>query len=152
MKTLKEALGSGAERPGMIAETLRMIDAEVKDKGGFSGLAIRGAYKVVKTIKPGFLRAVVDGLLDGFLESLEPIWKEASGPGDFRTRLTRARSRAAEALLGVTDSKARNAKTKTVKKLYDKLRPSAKGHVEAAIPRLSALLERNLQRLKNLSS
>lgn len=152
MKSLKEALGVEPERKSMVRETLDLIDAEVRSKGGLSGFAIKGAYKVVKAVKPGFIVDVVNGLLDDFLEALEPIWKDSEGPGDFSSRLLRFKNRAAEALLGVTDRKARRAKTITVKKLYDRLRPTAKGHVEASIPRLSQLLRRQLEKLKNLSS
>ncbi len=152
MKSLKEALGVQPERKSMVRETLDLIDAEVRGKGGFSGFAIKGAYKVVKAVKPGFVVDVVNSLLDDFLEALEPIWKDSEGPDDFRSRLLRFKNRAAEALLGVTDRKARRAKTLTVKKLYEKLRPSAKSHVEASIPRLSQLLQRQLERLKDLGS
>src|SRR3712207_8783558 len=40
-----------------------LIDAEVKDKGGISGLAIKAGYSTVKGIKPGFVEKAVEDLL-----------------------------------------------------------------------------------------
>ena len=50
---------------------------KVADKSGLTGLAIKGAYKVVQSVRPGFVRQVVDGLLDDFLSALDPIYQEA---------------------------------------------------------------------------
>jgi len=47
---------------------------------------------------------------------------------------------AAEALLGITDERARRAKNQVVKTAYEKLRPMAKKHTELAIPRVSRLI------------
>jgi hypothetical protein len=52
------------------------------------------------------------------------------------------RSRVADALLSVTDSKADGAQSGVVRKTYTKLRPSAKKHVEEAVPGLAVLLEK----------
>jgi len=51
--------------------------------------------------------------------------------------------RVAEALLSVTDGKADNAKSSVVRGTYKKLRPSAKQHVQAAVPGLAAVLEKH---------
>ena len=51
---------------------------------------------------------------------------------------------AAEALLSVTDDRAETTKHKTAKKLYKKMRPSAKANVIAAVPKLGALVESHL--------
>jgi hypothetical protein len=51
----------------------------------------------------------------------------------------------AEGLLAVTDRKAQRAEG-MLKKAYDKLRPLAKGQVEAAAPRLSQLLEKHAEK------
>ena len=45
--------------------------------------------------------------------------------------------RVADALLGITDEKAKRAKSAMVKGTYEKLRGTAKKNVEAAVPRLA---------------
>ena len=143
MASLKEQLGSGDKRSKVIDDACGVLDQEVGDKGGLSGIAIKGAYKVVQGVKPGFIRGAVDGLLDDFLDALDPIYQEAAQkkrPADAFLRDNA--SRAADALLSITDARASKA-SGVVKGAYDKLRPMAKKQVEAAAPRLGGLLSRH---------
>jgi hypothetical protein len=48
----------------------------------------------------------------------------------------------AEALLSITDARAQRAKNQAIKGAYEKLRGSAKKHVEAAVPRIGRLVEK----------
>ena len=65
------------------------------------------------------------------------------------TYLASRAGEAADALLGITDERATRAKNMSVKKAYDKLRPTAKKHVEAAIPRVSQMIEKNTADVAN---
>jgi hypothetical protein len=124
MASLLEQLGSGNKRQIVVEDALQVLDQEVQDKGGLTGLAIKGAYKLVQGVRPGFLRHVVENLLDDFLTALEPMYttaREQKQPAGayFRTRP----GDVADALLAVTDRKARNAESATIKGAYEKLRP-----------------------------
>ncbi|HVJ15919.1 MAG TPA: hypothetical protein VM686_10760 [Polyangiaceae bacterium] len=144
MLSLREQLGAGEKRDRLIEDGLKVLDDEVADKGGISGLAVKGAYKVVKSIKPGFLKEVVDHLLDDFLESLNPIYQEAAEQKKLASRhLVDNSGRAADALLAVTDKRAAKAQRAVIKSTYEKLRPMAKKQVEAAAPRMGQLLDRH---------
>ena len=137
-------LGSAPKRDQVVADACRVLDDEVSDKGGLSGLVIKGAYAVVKGIKPGFVKEVVDGLLGEFLSCLDPLYQEAVARGVKPSAHLQANAgRVADALLAVTDAKAARAQRAVVKSTYDKLRPTAKKHVEAAAPRLGGLLDRH---------
>lgn len=131
-------LDDASKRPRLLTDCERLIDDEVSAKGGLSGVAIKGAYKVVCKIKPGMIREAMDHLVDEFVDRLEPLFAEhlAAGgePKGFNAFLDKNASRAADALLGVTDDRAKRAKNKTLKGAYDKLRPQAKKHVVDAIP------------------
>lgn len=144
MATLKELLGSGEKRKVVIDDASKVLDMEVADKSGMGGLAIKGGYKLVRGIKPGFVREVIDHLLDDFLDALDPIYQEAvekkQTPG---AHLKEEPSRVADALLGITDQRAEHAKHGAIKKTYQKLRPTAHKHVEAATPRLADMLDRH---------
>jgi hypothetical protein len=99
---------------------------------------------VVKGIKPGFIRQVVSDLLPEFGRALEPLCAEANSKGRPVGEYLRDNSaRAADALLSITDAKAQRAKSGAVKGAYERLRGSAKKNVEAAIPRLSRLIEKH---------
>ncbi|MFI5308735.1 MAG: DUF6918 family protein [Polyangiales bacterium] len=144
MASLQELLGGGDKRSAVVSDALRVLDAEVDDKSGLGGLAIKTAYKVVKGISPGFLREVVDHLLDDFLAALDPLYQEALSRGvPPRQHMQQNASRVADALLAITDGRARSAKNQMVKATYEKLRGQAKKHVEAAVPRMSDLFERH---------
>lgn len=138
-------LGGAPKRDQVVADACRVLDDEVSDKGGLSGLAIKGAYAVVKGIKPGFVKEVVDGLLDEFLSCLDPLYQESVTRGvKAGAHLQANAGRVADALLAVTDAKAARSTRPVVKSTYQKLRPTAKKQVEAAAPRLGGLLERHV--------
>jgi hypothetical protein len=144
MPTLTDMLAAAPKRQQVVDDACNVLDQEVSDKGGLSGLAVKGAYAVVKGIKPGFVRDVVDGLLDDFLKALDPLYQEAVARGVKPGAHLQANSgKVADSLLAVTDAKAARAQRAVVKSTYEKLRPSAKKQVEAAVPRLGALLERH---------
>ncbi len=143
MPTLTEILTGESKKKSVIADCLVLIDAEVADKSGISGLAIKAGYGTVKKIKPGFVEHAVEDLLPEFAKVLDPLYEEAKGKGKSVSDYFRDNSgRAADALLSITDAKAARAKSGTAKGAYDKLRSTAKKNVEAAVPRLGRLIEK----------
>lgn len=142
--SLAEALTDESKKPLIVKDTLELIDSEVKDKGGISGLAIKAGYGAVKGIKPGFVQHAVEDLLPEFAKALDPIYADAKSQNkpiaDFFA--TNA-GRVADALLAITDAKAERAKSGVAKKAYGQLRGSAKKNVEQAAPRLGKLLEKH---------
>jgi hypothetical protein len=144
MPRLSEILTSDSKKSAVIDDCLALIDAEVADKGGLSGLAIKAGYGVVKGIKPGFVKHVVTDLLPEFATALDPLYQEALEKkrpvGEY---FRENAGRAADAMLTVTDAKAKNAKSGAVKATYEKLRGSAKRNVEAAVPRLGKMIEKH---------
>ena len=69
MQPLREQLGTGDKRRKVVEDACLVLDQEVADKSGLTGIAIKTAYKVVKGIRPGFIPEVVDSLLDEFLDA-----------------------------------------------------------------------------------
>jgi hypothetical protein len=144
MASLREQLGAGEARAKVIEDACRVLDQEVADKSGITGLAIKGAYKVVQGVKPGFVHEVVDALLDDFLDALDPLYQESiAKQRPAGSYLRENSSRVADSLLAVTDRRAQDAKRQMIRSAYDKLRPMAKKQVEGATPRLADMLERH---------
>jgi phage-related tail fiber protein len=144
MPNLTEALTGETTKSAVIEDCLSLIDAEVSDKGGFTGLAIKAGYRTVQGIKPGFVRQVVTDLLPEFARALQPIVDEAKTDGhSVREHFASNTTRVADALLTITDDKAKRSKSGMVKGTYEKLRGSAKKNVEAAVPRLAAMIEKH---------
>ncbi len=144
MATLFETLGADAKRKQVISDCCTLIDQEVDGKGGLTGLAIKGAYKLVKGFKPGFVPDVVEALLPDFCKALDPLVEDARRQGrPIAAHFGASRDRVAEALLAITDDRARRSKHGAIKSAYDKLRGMAKKHVEEAVPRVGALIEKH---------
>lgn len=144
MPSLPEILTSDAKKNVVVDDCCSVIDAEVADKGGLSGLAIKAGYAAVKNIKPGFVRHVMSELLPEFASVLDPLYQEAKGKGaGVSAHFNGNAGRVADALLGITDEKAKKAQSAAVKGAYEKLRGIAKKNVEAAVPRLGKLIEKH---------
>lgn len=145
MSTLKEKIADPSIRARVVEDAAQLVDDEVRSKSGLSGLAIKAGYKAVRALKPSLIPETIDGLLDRFVEQLEPFYAEWSG-GDqstsFDAFLIARKSQVANALLGVTDRRAREATNRTIKKTYEKLRPTGEKNVEQAVPGLVRLLKR----------
>ncbi|MFO0735192.1 MAG: hypothetical protein U0270_04905 [Labilithrix sp.] len=143
MASLTEALADETKKKDVIKDTCALIDEEVKDKGGLSGIAIKAGYGAVKGIKPGFVEKAVEDLLPDFAKALEPIQEEAKAASQpVASYFEKNAGKVADALLAITDAKAARAKSGVAKGAYDKLRGSAKKNVEQAVPRLGKLVEK----------
>ncbi len=144
MASLTDVLTHDDKRSRVVQDCLTLIDAEVADKGGISGMAIKAGYKAVKGIKPGFLEKVVHDLLPEFAGAMDPIYQEALQKGrPVSSYFVEQQSRLADALLAITDGRAQRTKSGVVKATYERLRGSAKKNVEAAAPRLGLLIEKH---------
>lgn len=121
---------------------MNLIDAQVKQKG----FLIKGAYATIKAIKKQFVPEVVDSLLDDWLGKIQPHYDkwEAAKPSSLADYLVSRSHDVAEDLLKVTDERAEKSSHSTAKKMYAKMRDSAKREVVQAIPDLAKLLEKHL--------
>ncbi len=147
MSYLKERLAE-ADRSAVIADTVKLIDDEVASKGGLSGVALKGGYKVVKKLKNGrMIEKAVDMLLDEFTEALAPLhddYREQDAVNSFSRYLQSNDRKASDALLAITDKKAKRAESKVIASTYQKLRGQAEKHVKDALPGVGRLIERHV--------
>jgi hypothetical protein len=143
MPTLNEILLVPGNRPKVIADCVQLINEEVDSKGGLTGLAVKGAFALVKAVKPGFVNEAVDHMLDDFVGRLEPFYVEAQSKNEPVGPLMNAKApQVADALLAISDERAQRSKNQNLKKAYDKLRPTGKKHVEQAVPRIGRLIQK----------
>ena len=141
MGSLVEVIKDKARRRAVIDDCELLIDAEVADKGGLGGMAIKAAYKTVKGMRPGMIGMAMDGLLDDFSARVDPYWADCQAKGEApRAFFSRRGNEIADALLGVTDDRARKSHHKVLVKAYTTLRPKAIEHISAAMPRFADLL------------
>ena len=143
MPSLSDVLTGPDRLKSVVDDCLVILDEEVASKRGFTGVGIKAGFKVVKSFKPGFLRIVVTDLVPEFAVALDPLYQEALAQGGSVDGFLRQNgSRVSDALLAITDEKAGRSQNGVIKGAYDRLRGTAKKHVEAAVPRLGGLIQK----------
>lgn len=143
MPSLVDVLTDESKKADVVRDCLDLIEREVEDKSGLTGMAIKAGYKAVSGIKPGFIKNVVTDLLPEFARALEPVYEEGKSSGKGTVAYLEANAgRVADALLAITDGKAQRSKSGVVKATYERLRPTAKKNVVDAVPRLARLVEK----------
>lgn len=136
-----QMLAAPEQRKSLCRDLVELIDEEVRARSGISGLALQGAYKLVRATRPGFMEDAVAQLLPPCAEALEDL-VQGAGQLPLESHFRAHREEVADALLAVTDARAGQASA-AVRRAYEKLRPSAKRNVEEVAPRLGALLDRH---------
>ncbi|MGB7363858.1 MAG: hypothetical protein WA931_12540 [Rhodococcus sp. (in: high G+C Gram-positive bacteria)] len=142
--SLKSTLLDESNAPAVRADVKSLIDAEVSDKKGASGLAVKGGYGAVKKVSPSVIDDAVAKLWPNFVDQLEPFWDryQAAPTGTFGEYLAANGDEVSDALLSVTDARIDETSKSTIKKVYSSLRPSAKKNVTEALPRVGDLVQK----------
>lgn len=144
---LSTLLLSPSNRPELIADAHKVLNAEVANKSGLGGLALKGAYKSVSAIKPGFIEGVLGVLLDEWIRAYDEeyvAWRESSSTASFGSWLVDRQDAVSERMLDVTDRRARGTSHQSAAKLYWKLRPGAKAHVITSLPAVAGVIDQHL--------
>lgn len=144
MLSLTEVLSSPDRRRAVIQDATVMLDEEVASKSGLTGLGIKAAYGVVKALKPGIIPEVFEGLMPQWATNLDPLLARRAPGTSASAHFGQHTDEVVQALLKVTDDRAKKASNKTMVSAYQKLRPSAEKQVAAAVPRLGRLVEKHL--------
>ncbi|BAU07548.1 MULTISPECIES: DUF6918 family protein [Fischerella] len=139
---LSDGLSNPDKKAMVVDDCCNVIEAQLASKSGIGGMALKTAFAALKGVKPGYIPYVVEMLLPECFEALDPIWSEGIDKGDPVEHLVASRSRTADALLSVTDAKVQNVKRQIVRGTYEKLRGSAKQHVEDAVPDLAKVIDK----------
>jgi hypothetical protein len=144
MATLQEMLLSPDVAPQVVADCQALVESELAAKGGLSGTAIKGAYKMVTTFAPGYYAETVGSMLPDMANALQPFWADflTSGGADFGDYLAKHGDAASEAMLSVTDNMAQISGRAAIVKAYQMVRGGASKNIEAALPALGALVQK----------
>lgn len=142
--TLRDALLAPDVQPQVVADCEALVNGEVAAMSGVSGTAVKLAYKAVRTYDAGHIHHMIETLLPHMADTLQPHWAEftAMGGGSFGDYLAKREDEVGEALLAITDERARNSGRAVIVKAYNTVRGSAAKHVKAALPAVGALVER----------
>ncbi len=138
---LSDNLNDPNKKPSVVADCVKLIDEQVKAKSGLSGMAWKAAYGAVKGVMPNYIEGAIDRLLPEASVALESIWNEGLQTGDPVAYLIENRSRTADALLSITDTRIEKTNNGIVRGSYNQLRKSAKNDVEEAVPGLAKIID-----------
>ena len=113
MSKFNDVLLDTTRRSEFVRDICGIVDAEVSDKKGLSGLT-KAAFKTVKAVKPNMLESVLDVLFEEFVEALTLIYDayERDPENDLFVYFTGRSGQVADALLSITDRRAQKSKLK----------------------------------------
>jgi hypothetical protein len=140
---LSAMLQEPSVKASIVADCAQLIETQVNTKGGISGLALKAAYTLVKGLNAHYIPGAIGRLLPQLFEALNSMWEEGTQAGDPVAYLVKHRSRTADTILSVTDSRVKNSPA-VVKSTYGKMRASVQGDVEEAIPELAQILGKHM--------
>jgi hypothetical protein len=116
----------------------------VAAKRGFSGKAVKLAFRAVKSVNPGMIPMSIDALLDDFCAQMQPFWEAAQNSVQTTRVYFNANGDAiANALLSITDERAKNSTQRVLRGAYSKLRGQAVKHITASMSGLADLIEKH---------
>lgn len=143
--SLSQQLLAKKNRPAVVTDLVEVVRQEVADKKGVSGAALKTGFATARKVMPDLVRKAVRRLLPDAARALDPFWDAyvAEGGSDFGAYLARRGDEVSAALLAITDARAEASSKDALKKVYRALRGKADAHVQAALPRLGATLQKH---------
>lgn len=147
MGVLTEIAADANGRKRLIGDIVGLIDEEVKQGSGLSGMAIKAGYRVVSGMKDGrMIPSAVNLLLNEFCEALDPLvarYQQQGASEPFARFLEKNEKEATRALLAITDARAENA-SPILAGSYKKLRSFGERQVAKALPGIGAIIAARL--------
>ena len=141
MGSLVEVLKDQNKRKLVLDDCERLLDSEVADKRGISGVAVKASFKILKKFKAGMIRITLDDMIDEFAVKVDPYWLECQEKGgDAQQFFVSRKVEVANSLLTITDERAKVSPNRSIRKAYNSLRPKAVQHIGDAMPRFSKLV------------
>ena len=71
---VSDALLDQTRRPAAVVALTEVIDAEVADKSGIGGAAVKAGYAAARKLGGDFVPSATDRLLPQFAAALDPFW------------------------------------------------------------------------------
>ena len=144
MTALDQLLEQEDTRQQIIRDCVSLVESEVSQKPGLTGVAIKTAFSVVNKVDPCFVQKAVSTLIDEFIQAMNPLYisYEQADCTNLKTYWVKEKTALANSLLEVADVRMNRAKNKVIKKAYSKLRPSGLKHVEASVPGIAEVVSK----------
>ncbi|MEC7983990.1 MAG: hypothetical protein VX278_02430 [Myxococcota bacterium] len=141
MGSLVDAAKNDAKRSLIVKDCVILLNEEVRRKKGLTGIAVKGGFKAIKSFKPDILPRSLDDMLDEFAAKVDPFWLDCQAKGSNAEQYFVANKVSiANALLSITDERAKTSPNKVLIRAYNGLRGKAVQHIGDAMPGLARLI------------
>lgn len=137
---LVEVVRDPERRAALVRDGIEELEAELADRPGLGGAALRTGYRTVTKLRPAFIEDNVDRMLPAAAPVLDR--HRAAAGDDVAGYFAANAERIGGDLLAITDARAAAAQNRMARSVYDRLRPRALENVVAGMPRLARLVER----------
>nr|WP_293244290.1 hypothetical protein [Panacagrimonas sp.] len=146
MTPLESTLLAPDRREKLVADCVRLIEAQVASRGPIRRIALGAGLAMLEALKPRALERAVGALLPEFAAALGPLYQRFldSKRMDFSQFLDEHPVEAVDALIGVTDRHARASANAALRSAYRRLRGSAEDEVRSALPGLGRVLSMHM--------
>ncbi len=134
---LKDVIQDPARREAIAADALVEVEAELDERGGLTGVAMRQGFKAVQKIRPNLFESNIDKMLPNFAAAIDPHYAAGLAAGNVESHFVANADEIAEAMLTVTDTRVKQSTNKVATGVYDRLRGKAKSSVSGAMPRVA---------------
>lgn len=148
---LSEAAATDAARQMFAKDMAASVDACITGLTGLKGVFIRKSYKLVKSVRPGYIEHILFVMSDNFIHAYEPLhdrYREgltlpAEEIPPFGDYLDRHKDEAYEAFIGVSDRYAASRAGSVVEKAYTAFRSQIKQEFPVALPYMARVIEKH---------
>lgn len=143
MTTLRETLTSPQTKPAVVADLGGLIETEVSNLGGLTGVAVKAAYAAAKAKEPKIAQRAAGGYLGAFSDALDPFWTQfqGAGGGDFGAYLQDNSAAVTAALEKAMDAEAPSGGSQRA--MYDRFKGQGVKVLSGALPQLGALIQKH---------
>lgn len=137
MTQLREVLTSPERKPAVVNDLAVLVDTEVSNLGGLTGIAAKAAYAGARNRVPGAISANLPQIAD----VVQPYWDsfQAAGASDFGAHLAENSDAVVSSVIGVVDSEV--AASGTAAGMYGRFKPQLVKILTGALPRLGAIVQ-----------
>lgn len=143
MTTLSEALTAPQTKPAVVADLSGLIESQVGELRGLSGIAIKTAFAGAKRQDPQVVTKAANAYVGELGNVLQPLWDkfQASGGNDFGAFLVANRAEAESAIVTAVDAGA--PKSGQAAAMYQRFKPQVVKLLGGALPELGAIIQKH---------
>lgn len=149
--SLSSTLLADEARPALNTDLVTLVDDEVSQLSGLSGVALKGAFATAKKVQPNIVSGGIRRMLPDLLKALDSHWDSYSDSAttDFGAYLHDHANTVVPDLMAITDRYAQNNDSPKLTKMYQSMRSKGEKTLAGSIGPLGRVLEKHMLKHSN---